>query len=64
MTYQPFEEIFRQQRDGARCGCHVCASAITMHPGANSHEPMQRVAHIGLPTPDAGRSDTHAPEQH
>ncbi len=57
------EEIYRKQRDGARCGCRVCASAISMYPAVNRHEPSRWVIRTGLPTPDAGRPDRQRHEQ-
>ncbi len=64
MSCHPIEEIYRKQRDGARCGCHVCASAISLQPAVNSHQPMRWATRLGLPASDAGRSDErpHEPD--
>jgi hypothetical protein len=50
MTYPtsvryPTDEISRQQRDGARCGCRVCASAVRTYPMSNPDEPPRLLVH-------------------
>jgi hypothetical protein len=39
------DEIWRQQREGACCGCSVCLWAIRCYPSTNPYEPKQPETH-------------------
>jgi hypothetical protein len=62
ISHYPIEEIFLQQRDGARCGCQVCAVAVRLNPSSDPGWSKGPAAHAGLaPAPTIRRIDVAHP---
>jgi hypothetical protein len=57
MSNYPYEEIWRQQRDGARCGCSVCASEARISLSSSRDEPSKDEPRPGPAQPMRQTSD-------